>query len=115
MSCGGRAELELEASLDRRGTTVGTELSVLHGIFLPGLVFDFQPTHKNTDDLRRVCQETGLAGFLGGAAVSRIDQHLGRILLLPRWFQSTPLPQLLSKGRLETPAEFKIFLAQHAH
>ena len=30
MSCGGRAELESEASLDRRGTTVGTELSVLH-------------------------------------------------------------------------------------
>ena len=32
VSCGGRAELELEASLDRRGTTVGTELSVLHCI-----------------------------------------------------------------------------------
>ena len=61
--------------------------------FLPGLVFDLQPTHQNTDDLRRVCQETGLAGYLRKAAVSRIDQHLGRTMLLPRLFRSTHLLQ----------------------
>ena len=35
---GGSAALELEDPLDRPGTTMGTSVSVLHGIFLPFLM-----------------------------------------------------------------------------
>ena len=73
---GVNAELELETSRERPGTTVGT-FSVLHGVFFfLQILMMWLLNRRNTHDLHRVIQEMGLADNLRGAVPSRIIQVL---------------------------------------
>ena len=75
-----RAELELEAFLERPGTTMGTQLYVLQGIILTIInkiwFLAFHSTRRNAPDLRRDDQETGLAACLEGTVPARTNPNL---------------------------------------
>ena len=65
---------------------------MLQNMFLPFFedsVFDIRSTGSNSHDIRKVCEELGPAEYLCGTDLSRINQHLGRTLSLPRSFRLT--------------------------